>query len=213
MISESIHEAYVSHRVAGQYDACRDVVEGVLAGGATLREVYERLFTSSLYEVGERWTAGRVTVAVEHRATAITERLLALVFPRALSSRDGAPRAVVACVVDEFHQLGGRIVADSLELLGWDTEFLGAGTPLARLVEVVAEREPSLVALSASLRTSLPNVISEVTELRAAAPAVPIVVGGHAFEPGTEGLFAGLRGVHHVRSLDDLEVFVRGLEG
>ena len=48
-----------------------------LARGVPLTELCERIIAPSLRRVGEDWAAGRGTIAEEHRASAICERLIA----------------------------------------------------------------------------------------------------------------------------------------
>lgn len=199
---------YVEDLVAGRREACRQAVLDLLERGATVREVYRDLFQASLYEVGRRWEVGLVTVAVEHRATALTEELLALVFPRALARQATGQTAVVSCAADEYHQVGGRIVADTLEHLGWSVDFVGAGTPLERLAELVRTRRPQLVALSVSIVDHLPGAERAIAAVRAEDAAVPIVVGGQAFGHGGPAWAARHAGVRHVASLEALEELV-----
>lgn len=129
MIAPRAVEEYLAHLVEGDRRACRDDVQCLLDGGATPRELYEQLFQACLYTVGARWHAGELSVAVEHLATLITEDMLRLVFPRVLEREPNGRRAIVSCAAEEYHQVGGRIVADTLEAAGWAVQFLGANTP------------------------------------------------------------------------------------
>ncbi len=201
---------------AGRQGACRATVAEVLARGVPVRQVYRDLFEAALHEIGRRWERGQVSVAVEHRATAIVEELLALAYPSALARARGDRRAVVSCAADEFHQVGGRIVADTLEHLGWQVDFLGAGSPPERLAEQVRRRRPDLVALSVSIADHLPGAERAVAAVRAEDGEVAILVGGQAFEAGGidgPAWAARLRGVRHVGSLEALEALVSAWGG
>ena len=48
-----------------------------LAGDVTLLDLCERVMAPALRQVGAHWAAGRLSIAEEHRASAICERLLA----------------------------------------------------------------------------------------------------------------------------------------
>jgi methanogenic corrinoid protein MtbC1 len=54
-------------------------VQELLAGGFGLKVLYVQVFQRAMYRVGELWEHQRISVAVEHLATAIVERMLALV--------------------------------------------------------------------------------------------------------------------------------------
>jgi len=84
-LSELVYEEYLAALLAGDRARCTALVEELLAAGVGLKDLYVHLFQRALYRVGELWERQRVSVAVEHLATAITERLLTLVQARLFS--------------------------------------------------------------------------------------------------------------------------------
>lgn len=200
-------EAYLVDLIAGRRRECVAHVDGLLAAGVPLRTLYVDLFGAALYEVGRRWERGEVTVAIEHVATSITEDLLAHVFPRATRRERLGRRAVVSCAADEFHQLGGRIVADTLEAAGWDVDFVGAGAPIEELVAATARARPELIVLSVSLRTHLASLERSVRAARRVQPSALIAVGGQglAEDGATHVASWGVPGVEFLPSLEALE--------
>ena len=65
--------------VAGNETLARNDFER-LAAGVPLVDLCERVITPALRRIGDQWAAGEISIAAEHRASAICERLLA---PRA----------------------------------------------------------------------------------------------------------------------------------
>lgn len=206
-IAPAVYDGYLADLIAGRRSECRRTVEALMAADTPVRTIYEGLFQDSLYEVGKRWEAGEVTVATEHLATAITEELIALVFPGAISPTRPTRSAIVSCAADEFHQVGGRIVADSLEMRGWDVRFIGANTPDDRLVAAVRERAPHVIALSVSINAHLPNVLRAIDAIRAVAPDIPVAVGGQGAAHAAE-IASRKDDVHLIASLDDLDAWL-----
>lgn len=205
MIPDASAEQFLAHLLAGDRRACRADVKRLLEAGLAPRELYEDLFQASLYKIGERWQRGQVSVAVEHVATAIVEDLLSMVFPHALQREPVGRTAIVTCAANEYHQVGGRIVADSLESAGWSVHFVGANCPMDGLVQLLAERRPDLLAFSVSIAQNLPQALEALHRARAVAPDVRIIVGGQAFsQPGAEA-FDGLPGVERLSSLSALD--------
>ncbi len=205
VIDAGVLEAFLAHLLVGDRRACRADVQGLLERSAAPRALYEQLFQPALYAVGDRWQRGEISVAVEHLATAITEDLLGLVFPRALGAARLGRTAVVTCAADEFHQVGGRIVADSLEAAGWRAHFLGANGKPEALLALVRDARPELLALSVTIPANAPLALRMVKDVRTAAPKLPIIVGGQAL--AGEGLapFQALPGVTGVRTLGELD--------
>ncbi len=87
-------------------------------------------------------------MAIEHLATTITESLLTLVYPRILLPSTSIKRRVVACVANEYHQIGAKMVADVFELNGWDGYFLGANHPSRSLLALFRRSGPHVLGLS-----------------------------------------------------------------
>jgi MerR family transcriptional regulator, light-induced transcriptional regulator len=152
--------------------------------GLDVRALYLEVFQPALRQVGVLWQENRISVAEEHLATAVTEALMAELYTEMFSAAGTAGRTVVAaCADSERHEVGLRMICDLLELEGWDTSYLGASVPPASLVEMVAERRPDVVALSAAL---LPHVARleetiEALRQRLAEEAPLLMVGGRPF--------------------------------
>ena len=188
---------------------CRVEFEAWLEAGTDLRTIYQDLVQRSLYEVGSLWERGRVSVATEHLATAITESLLNLVYPRLFSQPRLGHAAVVTCTANEYHQIGGKMVADLFELNGWRGHFLGANTPVRDLLSLIDEKRPAVVALSVTVYSGLDSLLNAATEIRTRFPTLPILVGGQAFRWGGRERAEQLDGVQYLASLTDLEMWMK----
>jgi methanogenic corrinoid protein MtbC1 len=134
-------------------------------------------------ELGREWLAGRLSVAEEHAATAVTQTVMSRLHPWVLGADRGGKVLVAACVGDEMHELGIRMVADFFEMGGWNAHYLGADVPTAAIVSYVAEVEADLVALSATIAFHVERSAEVVSALRAdpKTRAVKVIVGGYPF--------------------------------
>lgn len=142
------------------------------------------------HRVGAEWAADRISVAEEHAASAITDRIVAALARR--RAPDAGPgergRVTVACVDGEWHFLPARLLAEVLTRRGWRVDFLGARTPTAHLIAHVHQTNPVAVLLSASIPTHLPAAHKAVSAVQSLG--VPVMVGGAAFGP--DGRYARL---------------------
>lgn len=204
-----VYELYLSSLLAGDRHGCQKVVEQLLASGVDIRQLYVGLFQHALYRVGELWERNQISVAKEHLATAITESLLTLVHPVIFRTPRCGRRAVVSCVANEYHQLGGKMVADILELHGWDSYFLGANTPVDALLAMLEEKRPELLCLSLSVYFNLPSLLSALKHVHDAFPALRVLVGGQAFRWGGIDQVADINAVEIISSIDALEQAIR----
>jgi len=201
-------ETYLGHLIEGRRARCQAIVEDLLDAESSLRELYVDLFQDSLYRVGTLWERGKISVATEHLATAITQRMMNLAYPRLFRATLSGRRALVACAADEYHQLGGQMVADLFELRGWDCDFLGADTPVSDLVQLIEQRQPEVVGLSISVYFNLPPLLAAIDGVRAVDEALPILVGGQALRFGDLHPVAERPGVTIVRDWQQLEAWL-----
>jgi methanogenic corrinoid protein MtbC1 len=205
-----VYAEYLAALLEGDREHCHGIVVSLLEAEVPLRDLYVELFHRSLYEVGELWEARRVSVAVEHLATAITESLMTLGYPALFRAEHGNRRAVVACVASEFHQVGAKMVADVFEFHGWSSRFFGANTPLADTLSAVDRSKPDAVGLSVSLYSHVPALQRALEAFRSDFPHVDVLVGGQAFRWGGHHLVAQA-GASYVPTLWDLESLLRGV--
>lgn len=94
-----------------------------------MKSIYLEVLQPVQREIGNLWQTNEVSVAQEHYCTAATQLIMGRLYPYLhLAPRNGK-RVVVACVGGELHEVGARMVADILEMEGWDSYYLGANTP------------------------------------------------------------------------------------
>ena len=126
-----------------------------------------------LHELGDRWQRGEASVAQEHFASNVLRgRLLGL-------GRDWGrgigPRALLACLPGEQHDLGLIAFGLALRSRGWRITYLGADTPLETLESAAEALEPDLVAVSAVAADRV-DVLGQ--SLRRLAERHTVVLGG-----------------------------------
>jgi methanogenic corrinoid protein MtbC1 len=130
-------------------------------------------------------------VAHEHLATATTKAIMARLAPLVGKPPPNGRRVVLACSPGELHGVGLRMVADFLEGDGWEVLELGADTPTADLLALVASERPAAVGVSTALTLHLADAAVAVGRLKALDPALLVLVGGPAYG-GDAGLAARL---------------------
>ncbi len=204
-VFDSIYNDYLNALITGDQNQCLSMVRDLLDRNVEICDLYVRLFQRAMYEIGELWERNKISVAVEHLATAITQRLLSLVSPRIFAADHIGKKAVIACVADEYHQLGARMVADIFELHRWDGYFLGANTPPEALLEFIDHKKPDLIGLSLAICINLDSLWNTVEMVRAAFRELPILIGGQAFRWGGTEQMSRYEGVAYISSLKNLE--------
>lgn len=175
----------------GDERTAAQTVHDALVGGLEEETLLLEVIALVQEKVGVEWAADRMTVAQEHAATAINERVVASLAHHRHRAGGAHPpqhqgRVTVSCVDGEWHAFPARLVAEVLTLRGWQVDFLGAQTPTTHLIAHLHQTNPAAVLLSGSLPTHLPTAHAAITACQAVG--VPVLAGGRAF--GTDGRYA-----------------------
>jgi MerR family transcriptional regulator, light-induced transcriptional regulator len=205
---EITYRRYLDGLLTNNLQECRECFEQWLAATPDLRSVYDDLVRRSLYEVGTLWEQGKISVATEHMATAISESLLNLTYPRLFAQPRNGKSALVTCVANEYHQIGGRMVADVFELHGWRGYFLGANTPLEDLNAMISQKNPDVVAFSLATVLNLNRLLSAIDAVRETFSDLPILLGGQAMQWLQPKQVEILPGVKALKNLTELEAWI-----
>ena len=202
--------------VAGDEAGAWAVIEDALTAGATPAEVHLTLLIPCLASIGSRWESGDLSIAEEHRATGVAQRLVGRLGPR--FARRGRKRGavVLGAVAGELHALPNAMLADLTRGIGFEVIDLGANTPPESFVEI-AQATPRLfaVVLGATTPGREGELARAVGALRDAGIHAPILVGGalvrdekHARALGADG-WTGPDGATAVDAIEGLAEQVR----
>jgi len=157
------------------------IAQEALDGGMDAPSVHSRLIAPAMHRIGELWQEDRVSIAVEHLATAISQDVLGRLYPKVLRTKlRSRERVILAAAQGEQHVLGLRMVADVLEGAGFDVLYLGADVPLASLLESCRTHEPAVLGLTVTMPLNVPNLIREIGAVCALEQAPAVMVAGQA---------------------------------
>ncbi len=146
-----------------------------LTAGAPLSTVCDQVIAPALHRIGAGWAAGEISVAAEHRATAICEQLIA----SQVRQPQGRPRgvAVTATAPGERHALPTLMAAACLREDHWRVHHLAADLPAADVIALAAGTGAGLIVLSSTTATGARAAGREASEIREALPHVRVLAG------------------------------------
>ena len=159
---------------AGDETLARQIIAR-LAGGVPLTELCERVIAPALSRIGADWAAGRTTIAAEHRASAICERLIAA----RTRQPQGRPRgvAVVATPPGERHGLPALMATACLREDRWLVHHLAADLPVAEVTALAGQARADLVVLSSATTESARRGREAAEEITRSAPGLQVLAG------------------------------------
>jgi MerR family transcriptional regulator, light-induced transcriptional regulator len=146
-----------------------------LAVGVTLTNMCERVIAPALRRIGTDWASGQVSIAQEHRASAICERLIAL----HSGQPPGRPRgtAVVATPPGERHSLPALMAAACLREDHWLVHHLAADLPAAEVTGLARDTGANLVVFSSATQVSARRARDATRMVTAANPRALVLAG------------------------------------
>jgi methanogenic corrinoid protein MtbC1 len=158
----------------GDETTARQVL-GRLARGVPMTDLCDRVIGPALHRMGADWAAGELSIAAEHRATAICERLIAV---RARQPQ-GRPRgiAVTAAPPGERHGLPVLMATACLREDRWLVHHLSVDIPVAEVADLALDTGASLVVLSAATAESAQLAARAADDIMRAAPGLCVLAG------------------------------------
>lgn len=176
--------AFTNALRSGDEVAAQRVTSEAQSAGIDSTAIYLKIFAPSMVTIGELWERNELSVAEEHLATEITERLIGQLSP-SFSPQEavGEPgRVVMGCVAGERHVLGLRMLADVFRQQGWRVLYLGADVPNQDWLRLIKRFDANLVAISACAERHETQLRTLIGVLRAESPQLEVLIGGGCFD-------------------------------
>lgn len=160
--------------VEGDERAARNAVAGLVDDGVRFTTVMQEILVPALRRVGAEWHAGRLSIWIEHQASAIVERIIGSQHPTPRGRRRGT--AMVAALSGDLHVLPTSMAAAALREDNWHVHHLGADMPSDELIQFCDEAGPDLAVLTMTTAAVSDDV--QRTAARLASRGVRTLTGG-----------------------------------
>lgn len=162
----------------------REIFNGYLDTYPSAIEFIDEVVTPTMIRIGLAWENASISVAKEHIATAIVERIFGT-FSRTLhyAQKQEQSLALIITPESQLHKLGSKMLATFLESQGWKVAQMNLDQNSHEVFEAIDSFHPKLIVCSIMLPISIPTIQTFVTHLRTNIPIYEgkIAVGGQAF--------------------------------
>jgi 5-methyltetrahydrofolate--homocysteine methyltransferase len=165
----------------GDAKASVAVTREALAEGFDPSDLVTQHMIPSMDEVGRRFECQEYFVPELLLSARAMKSALELVRPLlAEKGREPAGRVLIGTVKGDLHDIGKNLVASMLEGAGFDVIDLGVDVPPQKFVAEIQSKKINLIALSALLTTTMPNMKTTIDELVKAGvrDRVKVIIGG-----------------------------------
>ncbi len=178
----------------GDADGVRSAVSTALEAGISPTKILNDELVPAMAEVGRLFEIGEYFVPEMLVSARAMQAGVAMLKPLlAETELKGSGRVVIGTVLGDLHDIGKNLVIMMLEGAGFEVVDLGTNVPASKFVE--AANGAQIVAMSALLTTTMPQMKSTIDALREAGlrDRVKVIVGGapvtkdYAGEIGADG--------------------------
>lgn len=158
------------------------IIEDVL-DKIEISDIYLNIFQPVQKEVGRLWHQNQVSVAQEHYVSSVTQLIMSQLYPHFLTREGRKGKIVTTAVGNELHEIGIRMIADLLEISGYDTIHLGANTPNFSIAETLEKNNAQVLGVSVTLPIHLKELdkLVKIIKEQKGLSQIKILVGGYVF--------------------------------
>jgi len=173
--ANKLFEALIAHNEA----EARRILETVQSM-FDLKVIFFDIFSPCLYEIGEAWFRGEIRIATEHFASALIRGILMQLL-QAFPVYGQAPKLLIGCGPEEFHEIAALMLAVLLRREGYQVEYLGTDLPAEDLVFYAEDVEPEMIILSVGSDLSARSVAKMQSKLDKLPSKPKLGFGGRYF--------------------------------
>ncbi len=175
---------YLNFILIKQRNKARQLILNKVESGIKIKDLYLHVFEPVQKEIGRLWQLGKITVADEHYATAVTQLIISELYTYIFQDKKKKKgKFAAACIQGELHEIGLRMITDICEIEGWDTFFLGTNSPSQSIVKFVESNRIDVLGLSVSLTPNLIHLEGLINSIRnnPNLSNIKIITGGFPF--------------------------------
>lgn len=194
-ILKEIYQAVIEGDNEGVKEKVPQALESGVPAGAILNEG----MIAAMSEVGRLFEEGEYYVPEMLIAARAMQAGMGLLKPHLQSGEiKAAGKVLIGTAKGDLHDIGKNLVSLMLEGAGFEVHDLGTDVAAEKFVDAVKADKPDIIAMSALLTTTMPNMKTTIEALKAAGlrDQVKVMVGGapltdnYASQIGADGYAA-----------------------
>jgi methanogenic corrinoid protein MtbC1 len=188
---QELFQSFLSALTQSDKASCVKLIQTALIGKKiSIIDLYSNLLIPSLNSVANNEKIQEINIWEEHIRSGIVRTIVEMAYPFVLAESAYKSdslglniKALVFCLEEEYHEIGARINADYMTLLGFDVYFIGANTPKKEILSAIETLKPRVVSISVSNYYHLPKLNALIEEIQTKILEKPIIlVGGYAVD-------------------------------
>lgn len=172
-------------------------------------EALTDVFFPILQTIGEIWHQGRISITGEQAVSRTIQRLLVHSHQH---HHPNQPYALIACVPNDFHEIGAMSAARLLRANGWNTTYLGPDVNVDVVRLACRRRHGKLVLFSCAVEPPSSDMNTLIDDIvRQLLPLTKVVVGGRGADVYRDWLER--RGIRYIVEINRVKAITPRLLG
>lgn len=156
------------------------LIEASIASTDDPVSVHLDVLSPALHSIGQRWADGELSIASEHKASAVANRIIARLGSHLTAPGRRRGTVVVGAAPGDVHSIPTAMFADLIRSFGITVIDLGGSPDVDSFIEACQRYPDCVVALSLTGPDHDDAAIETVQAVRTALGDVPIAIGGGA---------------------------------
>ena len=149
--------------------------------------LYEMILSPALVSVVDEYKNDNDLIWREHVRSGIIRTIIECAYPYIIEEQKltetKEEKAIVVCPEFEDHEIGAKMAADFFQIVGYETTFIGARTPLNTLLKAIEDVKPKYLVISVTNFYNLVSVKRMIDTIKEkASKELVYIVGGRAIQ-------------------------------
>lgn len=174
--------------VSGRTEGMIPLLESEISSGKKAMDIVDGSLMKGMDKVGELFGSGRMFLPQVVRSANAMKYAVEWLTPYISTSETSAssgrrPKAVIATVKGDVHDIGKNIVSIILRCNGFEVDDLGVMVPCDQILDHAESEKADMVCLSGLITPSLHEMAAVAREMERRGMKLPLFVGGAATTP------------------------------
>lgn len=166
--------------IAGDEPTAWRLVEAAATSTNDPVSIHLDVLSPALHSIGQRWSQGELSIACEHKASAVANRIIARLGTHLSTPGRRRGTVIVGAAPGDVHSIPTAMFADLVRSFGVSVVDLGGSPDVKSFIEAGKRYDDCAVAMSVTGPGHEDAARSAVNELRQAFDDIPIAIGGGA---------------------------------
>ena len=211
-IDENIYNKFLNAILKPDINEAISVSNDFIKTDEDIKSFWEHIILPALYSIGNKWASAEISVGEEHTATSICQRVMTEHYSKIIKHIQNSKKILVTTSPNELHEVGARMLADILELNGYDITFLSSHSTTEEKLNIIELEEIEFVIISTTIVSNIVKTQDIIVQIRDRFKdnCPTIIIGGQAFIKNSNASKL-IKADYVIQSVNEVLKLLRGL--